>query len=193
MSRFAKKVALPIILAGVFAVIIFVALEYEQLDLNSYIVLLLLAVYVFAFGFATGQSFATPVEKLLKGAEDLSNGNLSSRVYLETKDELSELAQVFDKIAQQLQTSRQEEENAEKSVGVKVQARTKELEETINALEQKVKNRTIELERLVEKSGKLQSDAVNKETEVAQLKKELENSKQKIVKRAKPKTKTEEI
>jgi dynactin complex subunit len=40
--------------------------------------------------------------------------------------------------------------NAEKSVSIKVQAKTKELEETINALEQKVKNRTIEMQRLSE-------------------------------------------
>ena len=60
---------------------------------------------------------------------------------METKDELSDLAMAFNKIAEELQASHDQEANMEKAVGIKVTARTKEMEETINALEQKVKNR----------------------------------------------------
>lgn len=149
MPKLTTKIALPIILAGVFAIAVFVALGYEQLSPSFYVVILFFAIYVFFFGLATGQGLSSPIRKLLDKAEELSKGNLSSRIYLETKDELAELAKALDKIAEELEESRAQAENAEKSVDIKVRARTQDLEETINALEQKVKNRTIELERLI--------------------------------------------
>ena len=124
MSKLRSKIALPIILAGIFAIAVFIAIDHERLDPNFYIILSLLAVYVFCFGFATGHTFASPVKKLLDRATELSKGNLSSRVYLETKDELAELAKVFNKIADELQESYAQKENTEKSVDIKVKART---------------------------------------------------------------------
>jgi len=182
MAKLTTKIALPIILAGVFAIAIFIAMGYERLDPGFYIIVSLLAVYVFFFGFATGQNLSSPIRKLLDRATELSKGNLSSRVYLETKDELAELARVFNQIAEELESSHIQEENTEKSVGIKVKARTRELEETINALEQKVKNRTIELDRLVEESNKLQGDIKGKESETSQLRQELDDFKKRISK-----------
>jgi methyl-accepting chemotaxis protein len=187
MTKVTSKIATPIILAGLFAIIVFIALDYEQLKPSFYIVLSLLFVYVFFFGIAIGQSLSSPVKKLLERATELSRGNSSSRVYLETKDELAQLADIFNKIAEELEAKRQQEEGIEKTLGVKVQARTKELEETINALEQKVKNRTIELERLIEETNKLREAVKSKGTEAFGLKKELGEFKEKLSKYSKPK------
>ncbi|MCX6718199.1 MAG: HAMP domain-containing protein [Candidatus Staskawiczbacteria bacterium] len=165
MAKHALKIAIPIILVGIFAIIIFIALNYETLEPSFYIIILFLVIFVFFFGFAIGQNLTSPLRRLLDKAIELSQGNLSSRVYLETEDELSELANIFNKIAQELQKTSEQEANMEKSVGIKVKARTQELEETINALEQKVKNRTIELERLLEESNKLQEAVKNKAEE----------------------------
>lgn len=156
ISNLTFKISISIILVGIFAIIVFLASGYVRLEPVFYIVILFLAIFVFFFGLAVGQRIVSPVKKILGGATELSEGNLSSRVYLKTKDELAELAKVFNKIAEELQASREQEANTEKSVNIKVKARTKELEETINALEQKVKNRTIELEKLTEELRKLQ-------------------------------------
>lgn len=174
MANISSKIALPIILAGLFAITIFMALNYERLELSFYIVLLLLAICIFFFGFAIGQNFALPVKKLLQRATDLSRGDLTTRVYLESKDEFGELAKIFNKIAQDLQESHSATQKTEESVGIKVKARTQALEETINALEQKVKNRTIELERLMQESKKLQEEAKSKELQAGELKKEFD-------------------
>ncbi|MCX6723906.1 MAG: HAMP domain-containing protein [Candidatus Staskawiczbacteria bacterium] len=187
MAKLTSKIAIPIILVGVFGIAVFIALNYERLEPGFYFILILFTIYVFFFGFATGQNITSPVKKILDGARELSKGDLSSRVYLETKDELSELAKIFNKIAEELEVSHQQGEEVEKSIGIKVMARTKELEETINALEQKVKNRTIELERLIEESNKLQEDVKGKKEETTQLRKELGDFKQKISKYSKPK------
>ena len=180
MVKLTSKIALPIILAGLFAIAVFIAIDYQKLELSFYIILFLLAVYVFFFGFAIGQNFSSPVKKLLDRAKELSEGNLSSRAYLETKDELAELARVFNKIADELEESHAQEESTEKSVDIKVKARTQALEETINALDQKIKNRTIELERLITKSGDLEKQAKTKEIESLELKQELNNLRSRV-------------
>jgi len=192
MPKLTTKIALPIILTGVFSIIVFIALGYEQSEPSFYVIIFFLIIYVFFFGLATGQNLTSPIKKLLDRATQLSKGDLSSRVYLETKDEFSELGRVFNQIAEELENSRLQEANTEKSVGIKVQARTKELEETINALEQKVKNRTIELEKLIEESSNLQQSAKNKGEETAQLKKELEDFQQKSDEYKAPQKVTEE-
>lgn len=179
MAKLATRIILPIILVGVFAIAIFLAVGPRHVEPSFYIVIVLFAIYVFFFGLAVGRNLTSPMKKLLDKAVELSKGNLSSRVYLETKDELSELASIFNKIAEELEASHEQGASAEKSVGIKVQARTQELQETISALEQKVKNRTIELERLIEESGRLQEALRSRGLETEQLKKELDDLKQK--------------
>ena len=163
MPRLTTKIALPIILSGVFAITIFMALDYDQLNSGFYFIILFLVIFVFFFGLDMGQNFSSPIRKLLDKATELSKGNLSSRVYLETKDELAELANAFNKIAEELEASHEQQQNTAKSVSIKVKARTQELEETISALEQKVKNRTLELEKLIEDAKKVQEAAKAKE------------------------------
>ena len=178
MAKFASKVIVPIILVGVFAIAVFIAMGVDKMTPGFYIVVSFFAIYVFFFGLAIGQNLTSPMKKLLDKTAELSKGNLSSRVYLETKDEFSELANTFNKIAEELEVSQEQQADSEKSVGIKVKARTQELEETINALEQKVKNRTIELERLIEESTRLHEAVKNKGVEAEQLRQELGNVKQ---------------
>jgi len=158
MSNISFKIAVPIILVGIFIITVFVSFNYERLDFSFYVVFALIIIYVFLFGFATGQRFVAPIRKLLNRVNDLNTGDLKARAYLETKDELSELAKAFNEIAEKLEKSQNNEEQTEKSVDVKVRARTRALEETIVALEQKIKNRTIELERVTESLKKIQDD-----------------------------------
>lgn len=200
ISKITFKIALPIIIAGIFIMAIFIALNYERLDGNFYLVFGLLAIYIFLFGFATGQNIYTPIRKLLKRADELSKGNLKTRVYLETKDEFGELATIINRIADELEETYSAGERAEQSVDIKVKARTQSLEEVISALEQKVKNRTIELEKMIAESNKLKDETKNRESEVTELKMELGKLKEEVEKYQvkkpvvkKPKTEEEQI
>ncbi len=165
MSKVSVKIAFPMILAAVFVAVILISVDYERLSLASYITISFLFIFVFFFGFNTGQSFSAPIKKILSRAIDLNKGDLKTRVYLETKDELSELARAFNQIAEKLEESKCLEEQTEKSVDMKVRAKTKSLEETITALEQKVKNRTIELERANEALRKHQPKSKSESVE----------------------------
>jgi methyl-accepting chemotaxis protein len=126
------------------------------------------------FGFATGERLSYPVKKILQRANELGDGDLKARVYLDDKDEFGELAKAFNKIADALQESKAQTERTEKTVDIKVKAKTESFEETINALEQKVRNRTLELERIMEESKGLQELLSKKELEIIELKKEME-------------------
>ena len=176
-NKLTFKIASPVVLAGFFIIVVFMALHPTQFDLTFYIVLSLLGVFIFFYGFASGQRVTLPVRKLLKKAIELSRGDLKTRFYLEAKDEFGELAGIFNKIAEELEANQAQKENTEQSVNIKVRAKTQQLEETIDALEQKVKNRTIELERFIQESEKLQQEAKTKEIEVSELRKKLGTTK----------------
>lgn len=173
ISRLSYKISIPIILAGIFVATIFISFNYESLNWSFYVVLLGLVLFVFFFGFAMGQNLASPVRKILSRAIDLNNGDLKTRVYLETKDELAELARTFNEIAEKLEESRANEEKAQSSVGIKVRAKTQALEETITALEQKIRNRTAELQKLADEAKKMQEKTGVRESEVAELKRQI--------------------
>ncbi len=173
MPSLSLKIAFPIIIAGVFVIISIIALNYESLNASFYIILSFLTVYLFLFGFATGQNVTMPVRKLLKKADDLSKGDLKSRFYSESKDELGQLANVFNRIADQLQESNEENETTRRTVSVKVQAQTQGLQETINALEQKVKNRTLEVQRMMQDLEKYKEGYRVKEMQLQELKSQI--------------------
>lgn len=180
MSKIILRVALPIIIAGIFAVVVFLSLGYENMSLGFFIILGLVSIFLFSFGFAIGQNFAFPVRKILEAASALDRGDLASRVYLDdNKDEISELARVLNKIAEELEQSHQETERTKQFVDVKVRAQTKSLEETITALEQKIRNRTAEMARLESESEAIRNQLQAKEAEVLELKNSLKVYKKK--------------
>lgn len=177
MNKITFKIALPIILTGVFSIIVFIATGYGKLDSSFYIVFIVFSIYVFLFGVAIGENLSLPIKKLIQRATLLSEGDLKTRVYLETKDEFGELGKIFNKIAEDLEESKSAGVKAEESVDIKVKARTQALEETISALEQKVKNRTIELER-IEKELESEKQLENsKESELEDLRQKVEELK----------------
>ena len=106
MANITSKIAFPIIITGLFIITVFVALDYSRLDANFYIVFSIVIIYVFLFGFAIGQNFVSPLKKILQRAGELTKGDLSSRVYLESKDEIGELAKVFNEIADKLEENK---------------------------------------------------------------------------------------
>lgn len=176
-GRILFSITLPIILVGLFVIVVFTALYFESLTIEIYAIFTLVAIFIFLFGFAIGQKFSSPVKQLLEKAEQLSKGELSSRIYLETKDEFEELSKAFNKIAEELQESHTATEKAEDVADLKIRAKTKELDETIGILEQKVKNRAAEVQRIITESENLQGLVKNRETEIIKLKKELKEIK----------------
>ena len=72
MPKLTYKIAIPIILVGLFAIVVLIATGYEQLEPGFYLVILFLAIYIFSFGLAIGQNLTTPVKKILDNATELN-------------------------------------------------------------------------------------------------------------------------
>jgi len=178
MSNILVKITRPIIILGIFLICIFAALNYENLTASFYIIFFIVAIFIFLFGFAIGQRFASPVKKLVERATALAEGALKTRVYLETKDEFEQLSKIFNKIAEELEKSQSTAEQAEDIAEVKIRAKTQELEEVVANLEEKIRGRNTELQRMIEESEKLQGVAKERETEVIKLKKEIKELKE---------------
>lgn len=165
------KTSFSLVILGIFLIVIFAALNYQQLGIESYLILSLLLIFTFLFSFVITKRFVFPVEKIIRRATELSKGSLKTRIYLETKDEFEELAKVFNQIAEELEKSHSMVEKAKDTVSIKVRARTKELEENIKVLEGKVKNRARDLQKMIDEFEKFQRLVVGKELEIIKLKK----------------------
>jgi len=194
MKTLSSKIAYYIIIAGLFIIAAFVAANYQNLTTSLYIMALLLSVYVFFFGFAVGQQFTAPVKKLLKEVNKLGTGDLKSRFYTRSRDEIGQLSNTFNKIAAQLEETYAEKERIKQLVGVKVEAQTHALEEVIHALEQKVQNKSLELQKIMGDLEKVKEYSRVKESELVDLKDQIVKLKKKTQKKvSKAKEVQEEI
>jgi HAMP domain-containing protein len=90
---------------------------------------------------------------------------------VDTRDEMEELAEIYNRLAEKLKESLDKEKAAEGSIDIKVRAKTQSLEETINALERKIQNRTIELEKNLKEIEDLKMQLKVKDDELIGLKK----------------------
>ncbi len=193
MIKISHKIAFSVVVGGMFVIASLLAIAYEKLDLGLYVIFFLLALYLLFFGIAAGRKFSSPVYKILNRADDLDKGDMKARVYLETKDEIGELAKIFNRMAEELERSKIRIEDVEKAVDIKIKARTESLQETVSALEQKVKNRTLELERALEELKNTKNIIKQKESEVVSFKKALDDLKTKIEKKGKKDIKESEV
>lgn len=166
MSSVSLKIAYSIITTGLFIMVVLIASTYEILDPNFYVVLIPLTAFLFLFGFAAGQRFTIPMKDLLKEADHLSRGDVKSRFYPESQDELGQLAKVFNRMAEEFERNQLEI----KSLDTKVKLRTQTLEGIINVLEQKIKNRALDFERISDDVEKLQNELNLKNGEITSLK-----------------------
>lgn len=89
----------------------------------------------------TARSIVRPIYSLEHAARSLQEGNLTSRVCYQSKDELGMLARVFNAMTTRLQANAE----AEKQHREALQAREAELHELNEVLEDRVKQRTAEL------------------------------------------------
>ena len=115
----------------------------------------------------------SPLQKLTLLFQKVSKGNLDVRADIESKTEIGQLSQGFNKMVSDLshyQTALKEEKDV---LEVRVKARTKELEELAQELEEKVKARTKELQNRVDELEKFHKLTVGRELKMIELKKEI--------------------
>lgn len=173
------KSAASTIILGLFVMTVFIAVNYENLNPDFYIILTSVTIFVFLFGFAVGQKIVSPVKKLIGKATSLADGILTTRVYFKTKDEFEQLAEILNRIAVEMEENQNTAQKAGDIAEVTVRAKTQELEETLTVLEEKIKIRTRDFQRMAEESESLRGLIKERETEITRLRKEIIELKEK--------------
>ncbi|MGM0442368.1 MAG: ATP-binding protein [Elusimicrobiota bacterium] len=112
-------------------------LEVVYRSLNSlkklfYIFIAAALIFAFLLSFYFSHRVTSPIQKLNKGAQILGGGNLNYRIDLKTGDELEQLAQEFNNMAGELKKSYD-------SMGDKIKAATRDLQDAYKEIEQKNK------------------------------------------------------
>lgn len=176
------KISFSLIILGIFLIVIFIALVYQQLNFQSYLIILLLLIFTFLFSFAISQRFVFPIKKLIRRASKLSEGSLKTRIYLETKDEFEQLANIFNQIAEELEKSHSLVEKTKYTVNIKIRAKTKELENVIESLEQKLKDKAREFQGMADRFEEFRKLEKEQELEIIELKKALQRAQDEIKK-----------
>ena len=173
------KSAASIVILGLFLITVFIAVSYENLSADLYVILIFVITFVFLFGFAIGQRIVSPIKKLVEKATSLAEGILTTRVYFKTKDEFEQLAEILNKIAVEMEKNQNTAQKAEDIAEVTIRAKTQELEEAMVILEEKIKARTKDLQKIVEESESLRGLVKDRETEITRLRKEIIKLKEK--------------
>jgi len=143
--------------------------------------LLLLVIFLTSIICLLGtRSLTRPIRELLKGAREVSKGNLEIELRKKSEDEIGELIEGFNQMVKDLRKSQQELQEAKNILEIKVKARTKELEELTGTLEEKVKSRTKKLQEKIEELEKFQKLTVGRELEIVELKKKIKKLEEKL-------------
>jgi len=128
------------------------------------------------------RSIINPIHQLHKGAEIIGQGNLDYRVNIRAGDEIEQLGREFNRMAERLKQSKGALEESKTALEIKIEARTKELQELAAGLEGKVKERTKELQLKIDELEKFQRLTIGREVAMVELKKEIKKIKEELKK-----------
>ncbi len=159
---------------------IFLGISFRQLRttqkeiiLLSIGLLVLITIFIGFVSYYFSRKITNPLKMLANDLEIIGKGNLEHRIKIKTGDEVEELAESFNKMAEDLKKSRNALEESKEVLEVRVKARTKELQELAKNLEEKVKERTIELQGRLNELERFHRLTVGRELKMIELKKEL--------------------
>jgi HAMP domain-containing protein len=114
-------------------------------------------------------SFARPIHRLTRAVEKVREGNFDIQTEVKSNDEIGTLATAFNQMSNKL-----------KDYYASLLSRTTELEELKNNLEKTVEQRTSELNQKINELEQMNKLMVGRELKMIELKKELDDLKQKM-------------
>ncbi|MCK4584609.1 cache domain-containing protein, partial [candidate division WOR-3 bacterium] len=120
-------------------------LEAPYVDLRNRVVFIFLGIALFGvillsiIAYYTTNSITRPIKELVFATSKVTNGDLSSRVEINSHDEIGELADSFNKMTTSLSKYEKELKGWAETLEIKVKERTEELESTQKQLIQSEK------------------------------------------------------
>jgi nitrogen fixation/metabolism regulation signal transduction histidine kinase len=156
----------------------------NQLVYRSIIFATMLITLAFIVAVFFSRSITRPLEVLMGGIQEVSSGNLGTQIHVRSRDEISVLANSFNRMIRDLKESRAELESINRDLEGKVSERTKELEERNQAVKeaQEALLRSTRLAAVGEVAGLAAHEVLNPLTSIvsrlSELKKRVEAQKE---------------
>lgn len=151
-------------------------------DIKFYLGLALFLNFVLAVLAAAffNRRLASPIKKLIQGAQNIAKGDFETKISIKTGGELEELAEALNKLTRGLKEKNEALEEARAVLEIKVRARTKELKEQAETLGEEAKQRTKELQGRVSELERFQKLSVGRELKMIELKKKIDGLEKKL-------------
>jgi len=105
--------------------------------------------FVILISYFLSRYITDPLMKLSLAAQEIAKGNFKVRVNIKTRDELENLASMFNEMVSELEKFYSSLEEIKKNLELQVQAKTIELEALNRSLEEEVQKKTKELQKRV--------------------------------------------
>ncbi len=129
---------------------------------------------IILISFIISRKVIRPLKNLSITSKRVARGDFKARAVLYAKDEFGELADNFNKMTDDLGKAKQTMQEERDVLEIKVNARTKELNEMNEKLEQEVGNRTEQIQKKLVELEKMSKLMVGRELKMIELKKELQ-------------------
>ena len=91
-------------------------LNHQNIKIQAFLIFALLSIFVIFFSIILVKKFIHPIKKLTQGTESLKQGDLSTRIKIESDDEFSRLADSFNEMASQLNDKIKQLQNSKESI-----------------------------------------------------------------------------
>lgn len=154
-----------------------VAVQNRQMFFIGLAITILLILLGLVISIFLAKRMGEPIDQLTKGAEIIGGGNLNYRIKIKTGDEIEELADSFNQMAENLEHFKLVIEESKANLEIKVEVRTKELRELTETLEEQVKERTKTLRERVNELERFHKLTIGRELRMIELKKEIKKNK----------------
>jgi len=154
----------------------------KKINIQMALTLILIIVLVSFANILLSRKIVTPIKKLINITKDIAQGKLDKRSDIKGTDEIGELASSFNYMAGELERAQNTLKEITQVLEVKIQARTRAIEEEKKSLEEKVRQRTQEFQERVVELEEIHKLMVGRELKMMELKDEIRRLKEKITK-----------
>lgn len=145
-------------------------LSFELVALRIFVIVFIIAgLFIILISLLVSRTITKPILSLVKGTEKIKRGNFSSKVEIESSDEVGVLAGAFNDMAARLA-------DIYNNMDELIKKRTKELEEKNKDLERV----SLETKKALESTERVNKLMIGRELKMAELKREISELKNKI-------------